>query len=139
MSTHVLLDRLDGVRSRGPGSWMAKCPAHDDRSPSLSIRETSDGATLVYCFGGCSLHEVVGAVGLQIKDLFPANNNYHSKSKQPQISARDLLILITYRVTLLWIAAEDLAAGKVLSERDQATIRKEYAEIGRMLEVANGF
>ena len=33
-----LLDRLTGVKQTAPGRWIAKCPAHEDRSPSLSIR-----------------------------------------------------------------------------------------------------
>ena len=34
-------------------SWMAPCPAHDDRNPSLSIDETNDGLVLVCCHAGC--------------------------------------------------------------------------------------
>ena len=37
-----LLDRLDGVRQNGRDQYLAKCPAHDDRSPSLSIRTLGD-------------------------------------------------------------------------------------------------
>ena len=39
MTAATILDRLDGVRPTGDGRWIARCPAHDDRSPSLSIRE----------------------------------------------------------------------------------------------------
>ena len=39
-----LLDRLPGVRKTGPGRWIAPCPAHEDRRPSLSIRELEDGS-----------------------------------------------------------------------------------------------
>jgi hypothetical protein len=58
-----LLDRLDGLKERGPDAWLAKCPAHDDRNPSLSIRETSDGTVLLKCWTGCTAAEVVAAVG----------------------------------------------------------------------------
>ena len=40
--------------------WMACCPAHDDRTPSLSIHEV-DGKTLFHCFAGCSQDEVLAA------------------------------------------------------------------------------
>jgi hypothetical protein len=58
------------ARHTGEGSWMAKCPAHEDRSPSLSIREGGDGRVLVKCFAGCELTVVLKALGLTIRDLF---------------------------------------------------------------------
>jgi putative DNA primase/helicase len=64
----VLLDRLDGVRPKGPDSWMARCPAHPDRNPSLSIT-LRDGRVLVHCFAGCHPDAVLEAVGLTWKDL----------------------------------------------------------------------
>src|SRR5690349_10346417 len=48
-----IVARFDGVRERGPGRWMARCPAHDDSSPSLSIRELDDGTILLHDFAGC--------------------------------------------------------------------------------------
>jgi hypothetical protein len=46
MSADVLLDKLDGVRPTGAGRWIAKCPAHEDRHASLSVRELDDGHVL---------------------------------------------------------------------------------------------
>ena len=68
---NALLERLDRVRETGPGRWLARCPAHDDRHPSLSIRETEDGTILIKCWAGCSAADVVSAVGLEPRDLFP--------------------------------------------------------------------
>lgn len=53
-----LLGRLEAVCERGPGRWLARCPAHADRTPSLAIRERKDGALLVHCFAGCAAEEV---------------------------------------------------------------------------------
>ena len=64
----VLLGRLEGVRRAGPSSWMARCPAHPDRNPSLSIA-LRDGRVLLHCFAGCPPEAVLGAVGLTWKDL----------------------------------------------------------------------
>lgn len=58
------------ARRSGPNRWQAKCPAHDDRSPSLSIRETEDGRTLLHCFAGCGLDAILSASGLAMADLF---------------------------------------------------------------------
>jgi hypothetical protein len=71
MSAAALLERLDGVRRTGPGTWRARCPSHGSKSLTLAIREADDGKVLLKCFAECSVDEVVGAVGLKLEDLFP--------------------------------------------------------------------
>ncbi|HKX30605.1 MAG TPA: hypothetical protein VJ302_23150 [Blastocatellia bacterium] len=51
-------------------SWQAKCPAHDDKNPSLSISQGDDGRILLYCHTGCSPQSIVTALGLEMSDLF---------------------------------------------------------------------
>ena len=63
-----VLARLPDAR-RASAGWQARCPAHEDRSPSLSIREGS-GAILLHCFAGCDTSEIVAALGLRMADLF---------------------------------------------------------------------
>ena len=42
------------LRGQWHGSYgTALCPAHDDHTPSLSIRDGDDGRLLTNCFGGC--------------------------------------------------------------------------------------
>ena len=48
-----LLAKLDGVVPRGQGQWVALCPAHDDKTQSLSIGVGDGGRPLVYCHAGC--------------------------------------------------------------------------------------
>lgn len=69
MTTREVLERLQGVK-RSNGGWVARCPAHDDKEPSLKISEGSDGRTLMHCHAGCALPSVVGAIGLSETDLF---------------------------------------------------------------------
>lgn len=71
MSAEVLLSRLEKVKSRGEHKWMACCPAHEDRDPSLAIAELSDGRVLVKCFAGCGAAEIMSAVRLSMTDLMP--------------------------------------------------------------------
>lgn len=68
MTSQDLLSRLQGVRRTGAG-WIARCPSHDDRSPSLSIRE-ADGKILLHCFAGCEARSITAALGVEVKDLF---------------------------------------------------------------------
>jgi hypothetical protein len=65
-----LLAKFDYAKESG-GHWMAKCPAHDDRTPSLSVKEGQDGAILLKCHAGCTTEAIVAALGLQMADLFP--------------------------------------------------------------------
>jgi hypothetical protein len=66
-----LVQRLHARRS-GKG-WMATCPAHDDRNPSLSINEGSDGRALMKCHAGCDNATILAALGMEPRDLFPAH------------------------------------------------------------------
>lgn len=58
-----VLARLDGVRPSGAG-YVARCPCHEDREPSLSIGEGDDGRLLLRCFAGCSWEELRAALQL---------------------------------------------------------------------------
>ncbi len=80
----LLLSKLSDAKSNGQG-WRARCPAHDDRRPSLSIAEGDDGRALVKCHAGCTPHSIVRAVGLNLTDLMPANG--YEKAK-PRIIAQ---------------------------------------------------
>jgi hypothetical protein len=63
-----ILSRLRGVKQRG-ASQVALCPAHSDRSPSLSIRE-DNRRILLHCFAGCSVEAICAALGIEIHGLF---------------------------------------------------------------------
>lgn len=71
MIADKLISRLDKVKQGRNGSeWIACCPAHDDKTPSLTITEIED-RVLVKCWTGCSAYEICESVGLDISDLFP--------------------------------------------------------------------
>lgn len=98
MNAADFLLRLDGVRPRGPGRWSARCTAHQDRTPSLSIREAGD-RILLHCFGGCKPEEIVSALGLAMHDLFtdsPIPPQQRSKPKPQKLD----LIAVAFRFEL---------------------------------------
>jgi hypothetical protein len=113
-----LLGRLEGVRKTGPLRWMARCPAHEDRTASLSIRETDEGKILIYDFAGCGACDVLAAVGLDLADLFPERVDKYPQTGRaprhrsaPPISAGDALELLDQEAWVVEIAAHDLAQG----------------------------
>ena len=69
MNTEKILMKLEGVFETSSG-WQARCPSHDDARASLSIAEVG-GTTLMRCHAGCETVEIVAAMGLQMRDLFP--------------------------------------------------------------------
>ena len=73
MTLTDFIARLDGAKKSGKG-WIARCPAHDDKNPSLSV-SNGDGKILVKCHTGCSTADIVGAMGLSVKDLFSENGS----------------------------------------------------------------
>jgi hypothetical protein len=65
----AMAELLDRVRWVG-GGFSAKCPAHEDRSPSLSVSRGRDNRMLLHCFAGCRVEDVLGAVGWRMVDMF---------------------------------------------------------------------
>lgn len=64
-----ILSKLDGVSESGENQWMARCPSHDDRTPSLSIG-LKDDRILLCCHAGCQISSVLRDLGLGERDLF---------------------------------------------------------------------
>jgi putative DNA primase/helicase len=68
---------------RNGGGWSARCPAHDDHQPSLSVSEGADGRALLHCHTGCTLKDVLAELELSATDLFPK----YTKSTTKTITA----------------------------------------------------
>jgi hypothetical protein len=69
MKPEDLLEQLSRVRKTKDG-WIASCPAHEDKSPSLSVGVGQEGQILLRCFAGCTPESIVEALGLRMADLF---------------------------------------------------------------------
>jgi putative DNA primase/helicase len=67
--------------------WAARCPAHDDRSPSLSIRDGNDGKVLVRCHAGCTQPEVIEV--LRSLGLWGQNDDRRVDGTAGQVAAND--------------------------------------------------
>ncbi len=121
MSLETLIDRLDGVRETGHDKYVARCPAHDDRSPSLAIKDCGNGRILLHCFAGCDVEGVVDALGLSFSDLMPERvGEMHTyKPVHQRFDARQVLRVLRPEATLVAIAAENIAEGITLSDEDR--------------------
>lgn len=90
--TAELIAKALGGRKIGSG-WLARCPTHDDRTPSLSLRDTSDGKVLVRCHAGCNQDQVIAY--LKASHLWPQRtqrtlgNNESRLLRRPSEPDRD--------------------------------------------------
>ena len=111
MNCQALLDRLSGVRQRGTGQWSAICPAHDDRSPSLSVKELPDGRILIYCFAGCDINAITSALGIDLSDLYPKplGHSVRGIKRHRLISPTQALEIINLDALFVAVTACDLA------------------------------
>lgn len=118
----TMLSHLEGVRRTGNGTWLARCPAHADKRPSLSLRECDSGAVLIHCFAGCAAHEVVGAVGLDVSDLFPPrpiDPAFVGKPERRPFPAADILRAIGFEALVVACAASAMLAGEPFTQTDR--------------------
>lgn len=123
---HKLLPLLDKVRSTGADKWLACCPAHSDKSPSLSIRQLDDGRMILHCFAGCPNESVISALGLTFADLYPEdiNRNYQPIPKGQRWIPRDALTALSGEIWVVRVAAAMAQAGRPLNEENSARLSK---------------
>ena len=123
MTAGALLSRLNRVRRTGPGTWVARCPAHDDRRPSLGIRETADGRLLVRCHAECATEDVLAAVGLTFASLYRERSYGHRLGPERRpFPALDVLQCVAFEALIVAVAAGNLAKGIALSDDDRARL-----------------
>lgn len=68
MRAQDFVAKLEKVSANDDG-YMACCPAHEDSTPSLSVKDSPDGKVLVHCFAGCTFEEVCAAAKVTVEEL----------------------------------------------------------------------
>lgn len=133
MSADRLLERLAGVKSIGPGKYKARCPAHEDKSPSLSVRVLDDGRTLVHCFAGCGAADVVESLGLKLDVLFPEKEHATARPSRRPYAAADLIHFIDRESLVVLVLACDAIAKQRLVEADLARVTAARARLSSVI------
>jgi hypothetical protein len=130
------LSKLDGARSTGHHSWLARCPGHNDRHPSLSIRELPDGRVLVHDFAGCSVEDVLAAVGLEFDALYPPRAIDHRLPPERRpFSACDVLRASATEALVAAVVSADIIAGCLPDRRDHDRLVTASSRIRAAVEV----
>jgi hypothetical protein len=123
-----ILNRLSKVKSTGRSTWLCSCPSHDDKSPSLSIKQEPDGHILLHCFAGCSVGEILDTIGVDIGDLFP-EEVHHKAPVKKKFYATDILAALKFESQLVLMAAFELRKNKPLDEVDMKRLELAYERI----------
>lgn len=134
-----ILPRLSKVRETGRGNWIACCPAHEDSSPSMTMREEKDGRILVRCHAGCSFEEIVTAVGFGYEPWFPPKQegDFKRAVKRPYPAA-DVLEAVHFETALVLVAACNIANGRVLTVEDKERLMTAYHRISEARRLSLG-
>ena len=121
MTALDVLDRLEQVTG-GKGKWMARCPAHNDKSPSLAICEAGD-RVLIHCFAGCETEDVMATIDLSLANLFynKLAGNEIPKGKRSRYKEA----LITERLQVAIINSAEV------NERPLTTLEQERRLLGQ--------
>jgi hypothetical protein len=120
MSIHNILPLLSGVKTTGRGRWIALCPVHSEKTPSLCITDL-DGKILVHCFGcGCGIDELCLALGVNIDEFFPDSIRIDTggKPKKARFNPADLLQMLSHETAVVCLCAGDMLSGLELTDED---------------------
>lgn len=115
----TLLNRLDGVRSTGRGKWIAKCPAHEDKRPSLSVRVADNDVVLLHCFAGCDVAAITAALGLDVSVLFPPRRSDVHAARPRASPLTPLVAAFEHDLLIVHLLLADVAAGKQIGVADR--------------------
>lgn len=137
MSASDILQLLRKVKAVGKNQWVACCPAHDDRSPSMTITETADGKVLIHDFAGCSVDEILGSLGLELDVLFP-DQIVDSKPERMPFNARAILTALAHEAMIVALASVDIANGKKLSREDHKRLIVAVGRINKGAGMCHG-
>jgi hypothetical protein len=138
MSIDLLLSRLNKVRRTSHNSWIACCPAHEDRKPSFTIRDAGDGRILLHCFGGCATENILAAVGMTWEDVMPEKPIAHRvEPEKVKVYATDALRAIQNEARIVAVAAFDLKAGRALGKPEHDRLMLAVERINTAVELAN--
>ncbi len=139
MSTDTLLSQLAGVKKTGVNRWLACCPAHSDKRPSLAVRELDDERVLIHCFAGCSVEEILDAVGLEFDALFPehAIGDHIPRERRP-FNSSDVLAALTFEINVASIILDRMVNDKDITAGDWLRFKTAADRIRSAKEFVDG-
>ena len=121
MIASEFISHLSGVQGRGP-RWRAFCPSHQTgkhTTRSLSILEADDGRILIRCFGGCDVHAITGALGLQLDDLFPTKHVGSKTAIKKPFPVSEVVRALEPELVGAWKILRMVARGMPIDDKER--------------------
>jgi hypothetical protein len=141
VNASALLAKLEGVRASGRG-WRTDCPLSHSTRGTLSVAEADDGRLLLHCFTGCSVSDILAALGMSVADLFPERITHHATPEQrkelreraKQSQWRAALAMLADEAMIVQAAAA-MVPPEILSPEDRARLTLAAVRIDSAREV----
>jgi len=118
MNIDIFLTALDKVKKTGYNKWIACCPVHNDKTPSLAIRLVEGDRLLFHCFGcGANGVEICKALNIDPGELFPPKLENYKRERTP-FPADQILTALAHEAGIVTAASYAIANCEKLSAND---------------------
>jgi hypothetical protein len=131
MTIGAFLSRLQKVKKTGPGRWMACCPSHNDKHPSLAVKD-DNGVIVFHCFGcGAGGIEICNALGLEPSELFPPsdNVNYNQVKRRVNFPPGQILKALQYETLIVYFIAKEMHTSGNITKLERERLLKAVSRI----------
>lgn len=128
ISPHDIANGLKKGKCVGNNKYVACCPAHEDKTPSLHITLGQDNKILVHCFSGCSQSEIIDC--LKSMGLWPEKEKIDRPPgyipPEPIPNTDDDLLSFDHAEMVLALSDYDKGKGKafLFTPQDLECIKK---------------
>ena len=141
MQVEELLSLLKGVRPSGNGRWVARCPHHNDKHPSLAITKGDRVPIVLHCFAGCDPDQIVAAIGLELSDLMPDRDPDFNDSERARLAvpftAEQALRCLSAEADFLFVIAADVLNGKPIDSLTKDRVVEAASRIGQARRICH--
>lgn len=114
-----VLDKLKQCKEVRRDEWRALCPAHDDHTPSLAIKD-NNGVLLLKCWAGCSIDAICSALSIEKTALF--DSDLADTPDRPRLNLREVYTGLSHEFLILSLFFSDMAKGANNGELERERI-----------------
>ncbi len=118
MNIYEFLGYFKSSYKSGKDEYQCLCPAHDDKTASLGIKELPDGRILIHCFAGCGANDILQSIGLKFDDIIPKRLGDFKPVSKP-FNPYGVLKSVSHEALLVAFVAFDIVNGKPLLLEDK--------------------
>lgn len=111
-----------GLKQTGTDKFICRCPAHNDKSPSMAVKLQPGDKTLIHCFAGCEPSAIMETLGLSYKDLFP-ESDYDKNQWRQKKQSEFLKDQFIHDYVIVKLAEAWKKRNKTFSDNDRNTVK----------------